>query len=89
MKAKYLSTVSRAWKICAAIWVGAILLSLPIAIVLDVSGYAVEDSGFPRGWGRQLSKGRQHRILPNFPENRMQSKEFECPLRYANVMTSG
>ena len=32
---------------------------------------------FPRG--RQLPRGRQHTILPNFPENCMKSKEFGCP----------
>ena len=69
MKAKYLSTVSRAWKICAAIWVGAILLSLPIAIVLDVSGYdrwLIQD--FPEVGGANYPRGTHTRFCQIYPK---------------------
>ena len=36
------------------------------------------DPGFPRG-GANSPGGRQHTILPNFPENCMKSKEFGRP----------
>ena len=35
---------------------------------------------FPGGGGANSpQRGHQHAILPNFPENRMKSKEFGCP----------
>ena len=37
--------------------------------------YTAADPGFPHGGGG----GRQHTILPNFPENCMKSKEFGRP----------
>ena len=37
---------------------------------------AVADPEFPRGWGRQSSRGRQHMILPNFTKNCMKLNEF-------------
>ena len=36
----------------------------------------VEDLGFPRGGGANSPGGRQHTILPNFPQNCMKLKEF-------------
>ena len=39
------------------------------------------DPGFPQGWGANSpgGGGRQHTILPNFPENCMKSEEFGRP----------
>ena len=39
---------------------------------------AAADPGFPQG-GANSPGGRQHTILPNFPENCMKSKEFGRP----------
>ena len=48
--------------------------------VLNLILSAVADPGFPRGWGRQSSRGgHQHTILPNFPQNCMKLKEFGSP----------
>ena len=44
-----------------------------------IDRYAVADSGFPRGGGTNLLRGRQHTILPNFPNNCMNLKEFGPP----------
>ena len=41
-----------------------------------LQGVAVADPGFPRGGGANSPEGRQHTILPNFPENCMKLKEF-------------
>ena len=38
--------------------------------------YSVADPGFPEG--APTPWGRQHTILPKFPENCMKSKEFGC-----------
>ena len=37
---------------------------------------AVANPGFPRGGSANLPGGRQHKILPNFPRNCMELKEF-------------
>ena len=39
----------------------------------------VADPGFPRGGGANHPGWRQHKILPNFPENYMKLKEFGPP----------
>ena len=40
---------------------------------------SVADPGFPRGGGANSPGGRQHMILPIFPENCMKLKEFGPP----------
>ena len=40
---------------------------------------AVADLGFPQGGGANSPGGRQHTILPIFPENCMKLKEFGPP----------
>ena len=41
--------------------------------------FTVADPGFPRGGGANSPGGRQHTILPYFPENCMKLKEFGPP----------
>ena len=43
------------------------------------TSYAAVDPGFPRGRRPGVGEGRQHTILPYFPENCMKLKEFGHP----------
>ena len=50
------------------------------AQILKLGNKAVADPGFPRGGGANSpGEGRQHTILPYFPENYMKLKEFGPP----------
>ena len=44
-----------------------------------IENFTVADPGFPRGGGASSPGRRQHKILPNFPENCMKLKEFGPP----------
>ena len=45
----------------------------------DIHSIPVADPGFPRGGGTNSPGGRQHTILPYFPENCMKLKESGPP----------
>ena len=57
--------------------------------ILCIWGTSVHPSGGSRispRRGRQLPRGRQNRILPNFPKNCMKLKEFGPPEGHASIV---
>ena len=59
--------------------------SIPPSAPTDTDTWSVTDPGFPRGGGASPPGGRQHTILPNFPKNCTESKEFGPGERRASL----
>ena len=49
---------------------------IPPSAPTDTDTWSVTDPGFPRGGGASPPGRRQHTILPNFPKNCTELKEF-------------